>query len=288
MFNCYYSIKMYIEKYPSTINCHALLEMADEISEMLGCRYDHLGFILLDPDYDFKDLGISLKNNKKNREKFVGLSIPMKYYGKEDECPASPIISFEMKPKDNMQLPFYNVKVDYPVCDNQYLSVEIDIKEELLSQEPTLADFKCMQEIVSSKGYIVDSAFIHYHSGNARRMLLDGVECGTVTVNDWRIIEHSIKFRQDWKNKIMDVFYMNSFNKEMLTKEVVDRIVRIVGDENIREVDGKIIFKLPQDKNSYLLNRFWTTGSRRKVKNILEKEKGCLKDAPAWASILRL
>ena len=31
MSSSYYSIRMYIEKYPSTINGHALLEMADEI-----------------------------------------------------------------------------------------------------------------------------------------------------------------------------------------------------------------------------------------------------------------
>ncbi|MDD6573289.1 MAG: hypothetical protein PUF12_12970, partial [Thermoflexaceae bacterium] len=76
MSNSYYSIRMYVEKYPSSINCKDLLEMADEISKLLGCNYDYFGYMLLDPDYDFKDLGVMLKNNKKNKEKFLELFIP--------------------------------------------------------------------------------------------------------------------------------------------------------------------------------------------------------------------
>ena len=288
MINCYYSIRMYIENFPLTINCQDLLEMADEISELLGCEYDHLGYMLLDPDYDFKDLGITLKNNKKNREKFAGLSIPMKYYGKEEKCPAAPFVSFEVKPKDNMQLPVYVMEVEYPLNNTQYLCVKIDVKEDLLSKELTVADFKNIQDIVSAKGYCIHSSFVHYYSGNARRMILDGCECGIITVNDWRIIDHSIRFQQEWKNKVMDVFYMNLFKKEILTKDAMDEIIRIVGDKNIVEDDGKVIFKLPQAKGSYLLNRFVTTGSRRNIKKILEKENVCSKDASVWFSILRL
>ena len=36
MINCYYSMRMYIEKYPSCINCQDLIDMADGISDLLG------------------------------------------------------------------------------------------------------------------------------------------------------------------------------------------------------------------------------------------------------------
>lgn len=288
MSNHYYSIRMYVEEYPSSINCQDLLEMADKISELLGCNYDHLGYMLLDPDYDFKDLGVILKHNKKNRGKFTGLSIPQNYYGQKEEFPASPFIMFELKPQDNMALPFYLVQLDYPTKNSQYLCVHIDIKEDLLSKELTLADFECVQEIVTSKGYIVNSAFLHYYSGNSHRTVLEGIECGFATINDWRIIDRSIKFHQEWKNKIMDVFYMNSFNKKIVSSEAIDKIVKMVGNENIIEHEQKFIFKLRQSKSSYLLNRILTMKSRRDIKQILEDEKVCFKDASIMASILKL
>lgn len=288
MNNHYYSIRMYVEEYPSSINCYDLLEMADEISKLFGCNYDHLEYTLLDPDYDFKDLGVMLKNNKKNREKFLGLSIPLNYYGHKEKLPASPFIMFELKPKDNITLPFYLMQLDYPTKDSQYLCVHIDIKEELLSRELTLVDFKCVQDIIASKGYIINSAFLHYYSGNSHRTALDGIECGFVTLNDWRIIGHAVRFQQEWKNKVMDIFYMNSFNKKMITSGTLDKILKIVGNENIIEHEQKIIFKLPQSKSSYLLNRFMSMKSRRAIKQILQGENICFKDASTMASILKL
>ena len=71
MSNCYYSIRMYIEEYPSQINCYEIMSMADEMSSLLGVKYDKLGYILLHPDYDYKDLGIMLANNLKNRKRFT-------------------------------------------------------------------------------------------------------------------------------------------------------------------------------------------------------------------------
>lgn len=288
MSNHYYSIRMYVEEYPTSINCQDLLDMADEISKLLGCNYDHLGYMLLDPDYDFKDLGVMLKNNKKNKENFLELSIPRNYYGHKEEFPASPFIRFELEPKDNIALPFYLIQLNYPTKDSQYLSVHIDIKKDLLSKELTLVDFKCVQDIVSSKGYIINSAFLHYYLGNSHRTTLEGIECGFATINDWRIIDHSIRFHQEWKNKIMDVFYMNSFNKEIVSKDALENVVNIVGNENVIDCEQKIIFKLPQSESSYLLNRIIPMKSRHAIKQILQKENVCFKDASIIASILKL
>jgi len=278
--SAYYSIRMYIEDYPSTINCKNLLEMADEISQLLGCHYDHLGYMLLEPDYDFKDLGLLLKNNKNNREKFIKMSILQNYYGHKEELQTEPSIMFELKPKDNITLPYYLVQLDYPIRTSQYLCIRIDIKEDLLSKELTLEEFKCIQEIVASKGYIINSAFLHYYSGNFHRTVLDGIECGFATINDLRIINRAIEFHQEWKNKLMDVFYMNSFNKKIVTSETIGEIEKLVGNENIIEDEQKFIFKLPQSKSTYLLNRLIPLRTKSVIKKILQKEEIVSMDVP--------
>ena len=81
---------------------------------------------------------------------------------------------------------------------------------------------------------------------------------------------------------------MNSFNKEIISNEAMDRIVKIVGNKNIIEHEEKIIFKLPQSKLSYLLNRIRPMKSRRDIKQILQEENVCFKDASIIASILKL
>lgn len=284
----YYSIRMYVEEYPLIINCRDLLEIADKISSLLGCKYDYLGYVLLDPDYDYKDIGIMMKNTKKNRKEFLDLSIPTIFLGKKDAISSAPFVTFEIKPKDNIELPIYEIQLMYPIKNSQCLCVQINIKENLIARELTLTDFNEVQDIVSSKGYVINSSFLDYHTGNLRRMVLDGGECGITTVNEWRIIDHSIKFDQEWKNRIMDVFYMNAFNKKIVSSEALEKIIKIVGDENIIDNEQKIIFKLPQSKSSYLFNRIISAKSRRAIKRILEKENVCFKDASIIASILKL
>ncbi len=47
----YYTMKIYIGSYPSEIIGREMLEIADEISSILGCTYEKLGYSLLHPDY---------------------------------------------------------------------------------------------------------------------------------------------------------------------------------------------------------------------------------------------
>ena len=112
-----------------------LINMADEISCLLGCQYDSLGYMLLHPDYDYKDLGTMMVNNSTNRKQFMQLSIPLKYYGSKEEMPSSPFIIFELKAKNDMKLPLYSIQLQYPSDDLQYLGIQIDICESLLLKE---------------------------------------------------------------------------------------------------------------------------------------------------------
>lgn len=50
----YYTMEIYIGSYPSEIIGREMLEIADEISSILGCTYEKLGYSLLHPDYDYK------------------------------------------------------------------------------------------------------------------------------------------------------------------------------------------------------------------------------------------
>ena len=65
----YYTMKIYIGSYPSEIIGREMLEIADEISSILGCTYEKLGYSLLHPDYDYKQIGKSFRNGKKGENK---------------------------------------------------------------------------------------------------------------------------------------------------------------------------------------------------------------------------
>ena len=52
----YYTMEIYIGSYPSEIIGREMLEIADEISSILGCAYEKLGYSLLHPDYDISKL----------------------------------------------------------------------------------------------------------------------------------------------------------------------------------------------------------------------------------------
>lgn len=158
----------------------------------------------------------------------------------------------------------------------------------MLKKKITLSIFENIQSIIEQGGYRINSAFVHYYYGNARRSILDGGEIGIITVNDCRIINHVIRHAENWKNKLVDTFYMNSIRCDVISRLALDEIKKIVGKCNFIEENGKCIFKLPQSLNIYLMNRFISTGSRRKIKHILQKENICEKDSSLIVAILRL
>ncbi len=276
MIGCYYAIRMYIEQYPEQIHSSDLMSMADEISELLGCSYDQLGYMLLHPDDYDKDLGNIKENNVTNRADFAKCSIPMTYQGKE-EMPSAPSICF-LRAHSGDRLPDYEICLHYPMGFCHYLSVDIDIKESLLSGELTLQDFVCLQEIIRSYGFVINSAYVHYYTGNMRRAILDQGEQGFMTINDRRICAHSVAFMVNWQNKLMDVFYMNAIPRVCLSDGARFRLREIVGPQNVMESSEYISFRLPQTKSIYLLNRLVTTPGRRNVKALLESEKVCEPD----------
>lgn len=64
----YYTIKFFVEDFDDIINQEYITEnIVDQICDVLGCDYHKMGFILLHPDHDCKDLGsLYLKKTKQN------------------------------------------------------------------------------------------------------------------------------------------------------------------------------------------------------------------------------
>lgn len=275
MKNC--SIRVYIDTYPLIINGNVIIGMIDEISSLLQCKYNRLGYSLLHPDYDYMDIGIMLKNNTKSREYFSQMLIPNKYYGKEEPNPEAPVIEFLLCMEEN-ELPTFSVRLEYPVYSNQYLCIKIDMKKEV-SKKLTLLDFKQMQSIIVSNGYTINSAFINYYRGNKKRFLLDGIETGIITISDRRVVSNFIKYRKEWKGKIPDIFLMNSVKKEGLSDWAIKDITKILGRENVMEYENQFIFRISQI--NYEL-------TKNKVKKILQKEKICNKGTSVIEGILKL
>ncbi len=278
------SIRIYVDEYPSVIKGSAMFDLVDEISSLLQCEYNNFGYTLLDPDYDYKDVGIVLKNDLKSREYFSQMVIPDKYYGKEEPDPAAPVIKFESHRKETRVFSAFSVKLDYPVYSNQYLAIEIDVEKEL-SEKLTLLDFKKIQNIIVSKGYTINSAFIHYFSfirgykSDKKRMVLEGIQMGIMTINDLRMIDRFIKFQMEWKNKIPGIFFMNSVKKECMSDSSIKEITKIVGEENVMECGNQFMFQFPQKKLESVKNI-------RRIKKILEKEKVYNKDSSIIKCIL--
>ena len=114
----YYTMQIYIGSYPSEIIGREMLEIADEISSILGCTYEKLGYSLLHPDYDYKQIGKSFRNGKKGRTKFINLQIPMLYYGEETD--SSPMIEFECHMKNKDIFPYFSIELDYTFHSGNY------------------------------------------------------------------------------------------------------------------------------------------------------------------------
>ena len=285
MNHSYYTMKIYIGSYPSEIIGREMLEIADEISSILGCTYEKLGYSLLHPDYDYKQIGKSFRNGKKGRTKFINLQIPMLYYGEETD--SSPTIEFECHMKNKDIFPYFSIELDY-TFHSDYLIAEVNVRRDLLKTELSLKEFEKILMVFENRKYRVNSAFVHCYGGNHRRFLMSGIYNGLNTIEDVRIANHIGNYRNHWKNKMVGVFYMNCVRKEGMPDSVFHAICKIVGKKNAIQENNLVLFKLPQCPMLYRMNRYFPTYSRWIVKHILQKEKICEKDMTWIAAILDL
>lgn len=263
----YYSILLFIENFSKKINNSQVLNIADGICKYLNCDYDYLGYSLLHPDYDYKDIGVSMKKTY-NKHEFLTLNIPNHFYGKES-IPSAPYVFFEVSEKNNSSFPDFVISFRYPVFDNEAVEIEIVANSKLVSFI-SLNQFSDIISLVNSNEYVVNSALLHYYRGSNKRLILSGGQMGLCSIEENRTIKKSVMHRANYKDKLLDIFLFNSINKKCLPIELIKKAIEIVGSENVVDKDSMFTFSLSQSLSKYLLNNYFPTLDKRKLRKIFK------------------
>ena len=260
----YFAIRAFVENFPSVIDNSAVFTITEKISETLQCSYNNLGYRLLHPDYDFKEIGIMFPNNSFAKERFSELSIPIIYQGKYNYS-AAPFITFELTPHNDSSLSDYSIVFRYPEYDTSPLVFVIDVKAELLNKPISINQYSDIINLLTNNGYLVNSAFTHHYSGSTKRAMFDGGQIGLCTFEEMSLINKAVRYQgANYKNKLMDIYIINSISLKAISSVTMNEICSIVGESNVFYDNSVFTFALPQSStnvNAYkikirkLLNR---------------------------------
>lgn len=242
----YDSFRAFAEQFPVAVDNRAVFEMAEKISAMFQLSYDRLGYRLLHPNHDYKEVGVMFSNGSHARDTFLSLDIPVLLHGKGGEATA-PVITFEMTPQNSSSLSDFAVALRYPAMKESPLIITIDVKSELLGPPLTMGKHVDLMRLLSENGYQINSAFVHSCSGNTKRLALDGGRVGFCTPDEMRLIRNAIKYQgANYKNKLMDIFFINSIATKAISAAAMAAIQKIVGEDNVSYGDWMFTFCLPQ------------------------------------------
>lgn len=253
----FFSIIFFVESFNSEINQKYITEnIVNKICEILGCDYDKLGYILLHPDYNNKDIGYLYK--KKNKEKFYSRDIPsIMYATKYKDEKSSPLLLYETNRSNWMSSSDFEVKIDYPFSEKFCLRFEIVIKKShLKNKNIKLEEYIKILNLLNENNFKVNTSFMHYYSGSDSRDILEGFDTFLNTIEEKYIINRTLKHTFDWKNKIVDVFLYNTFRRDCLNDIQLSKLEKIVGKENIIYDNEYLIFKYCNCESEYLIEKY--------------------------------
>lgn len=121
------------------------------------------------------------------------------------------------------------------------LEIRIDYEQKNISFE----EYRDIVDIVNSNGMELRYSFIYDYNDNWNSVYLVGIETGIMTYKRRKLV-NEIKHHnyEDFFNSIVHIFSLNYINVELLTKDMLNEIVNIVGEGNYYVYDKKgIIFK---------------------------------------------
>ena len=125
----------------------------------------------------------------------------------------------------------------------QYNRLEIRIDYE--QKNITFEGYKEIVNIINSNGMELRYSFIYDYNDKWNSLYLVGSETGIMTHKRRKLV-NEIKHHnyEDFFNSIVHIFSLNYINVELLTKDMLNEIVNIVGEGNYYVYDKKgIIFK---------------------------------------------
>ena len=121
------------------------------------------------------------------------------------------------------------------------LEIRIDYEQKNISFE----GYKEIVNIINSNGMELRYSFIYDYNDKWNSLYLVGSETGIMTHKRRKLV-NEIKHHnyEDFFNSIVHIFSLNYINVELLTKDMLNEIVNIVGEGNYYIYDKKgIIFK---------------------------------------------
>lgn len=272
----YHSIRIYASLGSAQTNNSRYLEVADNICSILGTDFNKLGFSILHPDYDYKEVGRHFTNSDKGRSEFIRTCIPQMFYGKCNDISA-PRIEFYTPNKNKNKFRVFDFGIKYPIQRDSALIISVDFEYEQ-TRRMEFGQYVSIIEAVCRLQFEIHSAFLHLYTNEIKRFVVSGIKSGICTYKEYRILQGVMKQRTSFRNTIPEIFLMVSIPRLAINDESFRTLQRLVGEVNIHQHGTCVSLWTGQSVGIYLLSNYIPSIRLLRIRKALRKSGVIMKD----------
>ena len=243
---CYLSF--FMDKSPKKTNSRLVLDIFEMFESELGKTYDYINHVLFNPDGNGYVINRKYHYNQKGKEKFLNSEIVPLITGKYGDTDA-PFVTATCKNKFDQYFSDFKVSFFFPEY-NMPMQIEVIYKEKN-TKKMSFSKYTKIISYFHKIGFHVNNSMWHVY--NQRNEATSFMRMSTLmnTINPFRR-RNAKSIRKHMENRrlnnIVDVFCANSIVLSAIDEEKKNRIIDIVGNNNVLEIDDVLVFALPNSE----------------------------------------
>ena len=239
----YGTMFFYIDRNADQFDADHLLSIIELFSRTVGIDFQEIKLWLWDPDGNDMLINKTYKWNEKGKARFLASDIKAAVTGKYGDVATPSIIAQSMTDRfgDN---PKVYLDIDLP-SKNLPMKIGLELNYAYINKKMTLQTYADLIAGLLQSDYTVNNSFLYIHFRKSMRYTLESsnipFEPPRGYINEIRMDEH---FRHGSLDHVTDIFAANSVTREMLGESGIEKLKKIVGDDNVILVGDSVVFAL--------------------------------------------
>lgn len=240
----YCSLRYYVDTIPTDNLPEQVLHVFELFSSELEISYDHISYLLFNPDADEVLVNQVFSFDDSGKKEFAQLGI-IQSVGENDRIISAPFIEACSNCRKEELYSKSRVQIQFPDYSN-IMVIRVDY-EQRYAKKLCFSKYKNIVIGLCNLGFNVNNSFYHVYSRKNNAVTLDGGQIGSyIGLDGWQNKKDWLLHQKNhYMNHLMGVHCANSFPSSLITSQIKDAISKIVGGNNIDVVNGTVFFSLP-------------------------------------------
>lgn len=221
----YQSLLFYIK------NKHIKLDFCSIISNYITpiCKVFHYNIDILNYYGDFFGEGVEKECKYDEKQLFQKFYIDLNNQYLQQ-------LSFLSGESSHDEWPIFQIVLKYKLN-------ELELRIDYENRNINLDIYNSIIDLINNNNMDLISSFLYEYNDKYNILLLCGSEVGLMTYKKKTLLKKIVNHNNNFFNSIVGIFNLNYISKSLLTQDIIDQIIKIVGNNNYMSKENGIIIQ---------------------------------------------